>query len=546
MITIQYNGHTKKFPNKVRVMDLLPQKDYSIISCTVNNRARELTYEITQNSKVEFLRLDNDEATRVYEASLRYLFAMAMQQVYPNFKIKFNYSISRGIYCQILNYNITFNQDMIRKIDKKMKQIIAQDLPIEREVVSNEVAKELYIRNELFDKVAILPYRPEKTVHLYKCGSYLNYMYSHMVPSTGYIQKYALTKYGKGVILQYPRAEENGNIVEFSDEKTYAKTLNKAGKWAKTIRAETIAEINSHIATGHANDFVQLCETKHNNMLCELGQMIEKRKDKIKLIAIAGPSSSGKTTFSHRLKIELMSRGITPVALSIDDYYIDRDKIPTDANGKVDLEHINTIDVALFNQHLIALTNGEEVEVPFFNFKKGQREQGHNFRLPPNSPIIIEGIHALNEDLTPGIPRDHKFKIYIGPQIQINLDNHNPISITQFRLLRRLVRDHKFRGFDALKTLDIWESVRKGEFRWIYENQEGVDYVFNSELSYELCVMRKHALPLLRQIDSESKHFITANKIIKFLKLFKDIDDQLVPCNSLLREFIGNSCFHDV
>jgi uridine kinase len=528
------------------VLDLLPNKDYSYVLCRVNNRTRELTYEITKDSTIEFLRLDNEEATRVYEASLRYLFAMAMSQVYPNFKIKFNYSISRGIYIQILNYNVNFNQDMLRKVDERMKKIILQDLPLVREVVTKEEAKKTYIENGLYDKVSILPYRPEKTVHLYKCGDYLNYMYSHMVPSTGYLQKYSLRKYGKGAFLQFPRAEENGKLAVFTDEKTYAKALNKAGKWAKVIRAETIAEINSHIESNNVIDFVQACETKHNNMLCELGQLIERKKDSVKLIAIAGPSSSGKTTFSHRLKIELLTRGITPVKLSIDDYYIDRDKIPTDEFGNVDLEHINTIDVDLFNQHLVALIQGEEVEIPSFNFKKGRREKGHHLRLPPNSPIIIEGIHALNDSLTPGISRENKFKIYIGPQIQINLDNHNPISITQFRLLRRLVRDHKFRGFDALKTLNIWESVRKGEFRWIYENQEGVDYVFNSELSYEICVMRKHALPLLKQIDAEDEHYITANKIIKFLKLFKDIDDNLVPCNSLLREFIGNSCFHDV
>ena len=545
MFKISINNQVRSFDQKVRAFQLMDVPNFNIIACTVNNRLRELSFEISQDSNVEFLTLDNDESMKIYESSLRYLFAMATNRVFPELNIKFNYHISRSIFCKVLGDKV-FNQSMLSKIQEEMERLVALDLPIQRQVVTKEEAAEVYRTNHLLDKIDVLPYRPEKTVHLYQCDGYLNYMYSYMVLSTGYLKHFKLRLYSPGILIQYPRAERGGIIPPFEDEPTYGQTLKKANLWAKTCKSETIAEINEHVSNGGTVDFVNMCETRHNNSLAELGNIIARNIDSTRVIAIAGPSSSGKTTFSHRLRIELMTRGIHPVKVSIDDYYLDRDQIQPDENGKYDFEDINTIDIDLFNQHLLALINGEEVDMPIFNFKEGRRIRTQKVRISAYSPIIIEGIHALNEILTSSIPRDQKFKIYIAPHIQTNLDNHNPISVTQFRLLRRLVRDHKFRGFDAEKTISVWNSVRRGEFKWIYENQEGVDYVFNSELSYELCVMKKHALPLLQKIDKNSEYYITANSLVKFLKYFKDIEDWLVPCNSLLREFIGESCFADV
>lgn len=545
MFKISINNQVRSFDQKVRAFQLMDVPNFNIIACTVNNRLRELSFEISQDSNVEFLTLDNDESMKIYESSLRYLFAMATNRVFPELNIKFNYHISRSIFCKVLGDKV-FNQAMLSKIQEEMERLVALDLPIQRQVVTKEEAAEVYRTNHLLDKIDVLPYRPEKTVHLYQCDGYLNYMYSYMVLSTGYLKHFKLRLYSPGILIQYPRAERGGIIPPFEDEPTYGQTLKKANLWAKTCKSETIAEINEHVSNGGTVDFVNMCETRHNNSLAELGNIIARNIDSTRVIAIAGPSSSGKTTFSHRLRIELMTRGIHPVKVSIDDYYLDRDQIQPDENGKYDFEDINTIDIDLFNQHLLALINGEEVDMPIFNFKEGRRIRTQKVRISALSPIIIEGIHALNEILTSSIPRDQKFKIYIAPHIQTNLDNHNPISVTQFRLLRRLVRDHKFRGFDAEKTISVWNSVRRGEFKWIYENQEGVDYVFNSELSYELCVMKKHALPLLQKIDKNSEYYITANSLVKFLKYFKDIEDWLVPCNSLLREFIGESCFADV
>ncbi|MFA6627809.1 MAG: nucleoside kinase, partial [Bacilli bacterium] len=286
-------------------------------------------------------------------------------------------------------------------------------------------------------------------------------------------------------------------------------------------------------------------ETKHNNQLAELGLKIKDDIDNIRLIAIAGPSSSGKTTFSHRLRIELMTRGIKPLKISIDDYYLEREAAPKDEFGKPDLEHIGALDVELFNQNLLDLIQGEEVQLPVFDFRQGKRIFGPKISIAPNQPIIIEGIHALNEKLTTLIPKHQKFKIYISPSTQINIDQHNPIIATDVRLLRRIVRDAKYRKTSPADTFAMWQSVRRGEFKWIYPFQEEADYVFNTELTYELGVMKKYALPVLSNIDHNNEYFIQANRLVKFLKYFKDIDESLVPCNSLLREFIGESCFHE-
>jgi uridine kinase len=279
-------------------------------------------------------------------------------------------------------------------------------------------------------------------------------------------------------------------------------------------------------------------------MLAEIGQKIKEDIDNIRLVAIAGPSSSGKTTFSNRLRIELMSQGIKPVMISIDDYYLNREDILPNEKGEVDLENINTLDLELFNQHMLALINGEEVEMPYFDFKSGRRIPGRKIKVAKDSPIIIEGIHALNETLTSLIPKHQKFKIFISPQIQINIDNHTPMSITDLRLIRRIVRDKQFRNTPARNTIAMWPSVRRGEFHWIYPHQEGADYVYNSELTYELCVLKKYALPTLQEIKSDDEYYITANRLIKFLKYFRTIDDDMVPCNSILREFIGGSCYN--
>ena len=477
---------------------------------------------------------------------MRYVVAMAFYNLYPNVRIRFSYNASRSIFCQAITpgFNMFRASESIRQ---EVDRIIAADLPIERITCPVEEAKKIYETFGYEDKTDILKYRPEVTAHLYKCGEYYNYLHGYMVASTGCIKNYSLRPYSPGMIIQYPRYELGATIPPFVEESTYGRTLQQAYLWSKKTNLETIADVNHKIEEGDVRDFVQMCEAKHNRMLADLGAAIESDIDNIRLICIAGPSSSGKTTFCNRLRIELLSRGIRPVMISMDDYYLEKDKI-SEIQGKpkteLDLEHINCLDIEAFNRDLFALINGEAVTLPRFNFKTGKREVGKNIQVDAHSPIIIEGIHALNEKLTSSIPKHQKYKIYIAPQMQINIDNHTPLNTTDLRLIRRIMRDMKYRNCPAAQTIDMWQSVRNGEFRWIYPNQEGANFVFNSTLYYELCVLRKQALPALQEIAYGDPQFLVANRLIKYLKYFRPIEDEsVIPCNSLIREFIGGSTF---
>ena len=544
MIKVKLNNITKDVKKGTRLLDLLdPSVQKNYYTCKVNGRLRELTYVLNKNAEIEFLGIDNTESMKTYEASLRYITAKAFHELYPNVSVRFNYNVSRSIFVKSETPNFIIDSNVVNNIRNYILELVEKDQPIERVTVDIETAKKIYKEYNLEDKLDILAYRPESLVHLYKCDNYYNYMHAYMVPSTGYIKKFEIRPYSPGLILQYPRSEYLGEIPPFEQSIVYGKTLKAASKWAHTVGAETIDKINDRV-TENTRDFVQICETKHNNMLAELSDMIAKDIENIRLILIAGPSSSGKTTFSNRLRIALMSRGITPYTISMDDYYIDRDKILPGPDGKLDLEDINTLDIDLFNEHMYKLINGEEVDIPRFDFNIARRVKGHTVKVPQDSPIIIEGIHALNEQMSSLIPKHQKFKIFISPQIQVNMDNHTPISTTDLRLLRRIVRDKQFRNSSAEKTLDMWKSVRNGEFKWIYPHQEQSNYVYNSELSYELCVLKKYAMPLLKDISSDSEFYITANRLIKYLKYFKEIDESAIPCNSLIREFIGGSCFN--
>ncbi len=550
MINVIFNGGQVSVAEGTRVIDLVDPKDRkNLVLCRVGAQAKELHYRLSERNDgmtVSLLNLSNEEAGRAYSATLRYIVAMAFHNLYPEVRIRFSYNISRSIACMPL----TKNFNMSRAVDGIMcevKRIIEADLPIERVTVTIEEATEIYKRFHLDDKIEILKYRPENTVHLYKCGEYYNYMHNYMVPSTGCIHNYTITPYSPGFIIQYPRHDFDSNIPEFEEESTYCRTLQRAYALAVKTKVQTVCDINRKIERGEVLEFVMMCEAYHNRQLAELGDMIEQEIENVRLIAIAGPSSSGKTTFCNRLRIELLSRGINPVTISMDDYYFEKKKL-CEIQGvpveQLDLEDINCLDIERFNKDLFDLINGEEVTLPRFNFQSDRREQGRTIRVEPNVPIIIEGIHALNEKLTKSIPKHQKFKIYIAPHAQLNIDDHSPLSVTSMRLIRRIVRDMKFRNSPAARTIDMWPSVRNGEFRWIYPNQENADFVFNSSLGYEMCVLKKQAMEALTQILPTDPQYLMANRLIKFLKYFRQIDDDsIIPCNSLLREFIGGSCF---
>ena len=543
MIKLIVNNNIIEKEGEISLEELANELNIKAFCAKVNNRIRELSFIIKKDCEIKFLDLKNVESMNVYSVSLRYLICMAVKNIYPEARVIINYSISRSFFVEVKNIG-PMNFKILNNIKTEIDRIIKADYKVKRITMKKEEALKIYESLGYLDKSMILAYRPEETVHFYECNGYMNYMFGYMVPRTSYIKEYKLRLYDKGIIVQYPRAEAGGIIPDFKDAPTFSKALRQANHWGEISKGSYVAMMNKMIEEDKEVEFINLCETKHNAMLAELGNQIKENIETIRLIAIAGPSSSGKTTFTNRVRIELMARGITPLMISIDNYYKGKNEAPLDEEGKPDLEHLEALDIDLFNEQMFSLINGEEVTLPIFNFETGKREWGETVKLDAHSPILIEGIHALNDDLTPSIPSHQKYKIYIAPQAQLHLDDHNPISITDIRLLRRMVRDKKFRNSKAEETLSMWPSVRRGEFRWIYDNQEGVNFVFNSELTYELCVMKKYALPMLEAIDSESPYYIQANRLIKFLKYFKDISDEWIPCNSILREFIGGSSFY--
>ena len=544
---VKIGNETIECKKKASLLSLLKNnEDKTIVAAMVNNVVRELTYEVYYDAEIEWLTCANEAAMKMYEASLRYIIAMAFARCYPKLDIKFSYNVSRCISINLMGDEYTANTAMLLKISHEVKKIIEEDIPLKRYIVSTEEAEKIFKERGFADKLDILKYRPEKTVHLYSCGDYINYMYSHMVPSTGYIKDYIIKLYSPGFLVQYPRAEVGGIIPPFEDAPTFRRVLKETHDWSKIVMSDTVAKLNTVMEESGPIDFINMSEARHNRELCEVGQLIEDSINDVSLICVAGPSSSGKTTFANRLRIELLSRGIKPIRISLDDYYLSKDVIPLGPDGKPDLESIDALDVELFNQNMVDLINGETVTLPHFDFQLGKRVQGRTISIKKGEPLIIEGIHALNDKLTYSIPKSSKFKIFIAPQAQINLDNHNPVSLTDLRLIRRIVRDYKFRGASAEETLSMWPSVRRGEFKWIYPQQEGCDYVYNSMLPYELPVMKKYATPLLTKIDKNSEYYQIALRLLRMLKFYLDLSDEWVPNNSLMREFIGGSCYADV
>lgn len=519
------------------VETLANQFEGEYYAALVNHRLRELSYPIREDAYVELLDYSFYDSTRIYATSMRFLVAMAIYRTYPEIEVKFSNSISMGIYGRGVEGEI--NREMLRNIKKEMDHLIQEDFKIKREQVSIDYARDYYGRLGYDDKVAALKYRKEE-VNIYTCDGYKNYMYGYMVPSTGYLRDYELHFLNPGFLIQYPRREEKGEIPEFADSPKFFDVLSKAEEWNKSLGCDTIYNMNHQIESGDAKKLVELSEQNHNAQLERLANLIIAR-DHVRLIAIAGPSSSGKTTFSLRLEEELNKHHLKPLMISIDNYYLPPSQAPLDEHGKPDLEHIDALDIELFNQNMVDLIAGNEVELPVFDFTTKIRSFKQPMSISSETPIVIEGIHALNDELSKHIPKEKKFKIYISPFAQINIDYNNPINLTDLRLLRRIVRDLQFRNTSPQETLDMWPSVRRGEYKWIYPHIENADFIYNSQLTYEFAILKQFAQDALNTIERKSFYFIQANRLLKFLKYFKDIDPSLVPNNSLLREFIGGS-----
>jgi len=515
-----------------------------IVAAKVNNVLKDLNFKLEEDCHVEFLDLTTNDGFRIYQRSVSFLLIKAVGEVFPQAKVTIEHSISKGLYCELHGVDPLTEKD-IQAIEKRMHEMVEEDIEFHMDVVPLAEALKLFEKEGQLDKVKLLKYRNLPTIKLYSCGWLRDYFYGIMVPSTGYLKHFELKFYMPGFILRYPDQTNPNVIPEYKEQPKLFNIFRESEKWAKILEIEDVGSLNDHIAQGLGDELIRISEALHEKKIAQLADMITKERDQIRLILIAGPSSSGKTTFAQRLSVQLRVNNVKPISISLDDYFVSRDETPLDENGEPDFEALEAIDLELFNEHLTKLIQGVEVELPTFNFKTGKREyRGRKVRINRDQPIIIEGIHGLNDVLTSAIPRGSKFKIYISALTQLNIDNHNRIPTTDARIIRRIVRDNQFRSHDALKTLRIWPKVRRGEERNIFPFQEDADVMFNSHLPYELAVLKKYAEPLLAKIDQSEPEYSEAKRLLKFLSYFLPLDDTAVPNNSIIREFIGSSCFH--
>lgn len=514
------------------------------LAARINNRLRELNYKLYEDCSIDLIDTSDEDGVRIYMRSLCFIFVDACHRLFPECSVRIEHSLCRGLYCEVKKA-VPLKLDEIDAINIKMKEIVEEDLPFDRMTISRDEADRLNETQGYAGKNDILKYRPDETCHVYSNGNMTNYFYGYMVPSTGYIKVFDAKYYPPGIILRFPRMNTNGELPEFVDSPKIFNVFHSSEKWADLIGVGEVADLNKKIEKEESGELIRICEGLHEKNISNIADIISDNNEQLRLILIAGPSSSGKTTFAKRLSVQLKVNGINPISISIDNYYLNREDIPIDENGNQDFETIDALDLERFNRDILKLINGEKVEMPVFNFVEGKREEkGIELICVSGQPIIVEGIHGLNEKLSHMIPRSYKYEIYLSALTQLNLDIHNRISTSDSRLIRRIVRDHRTRGADIETTMKMWSMVRKGEEKYIYPYQENADIMFNSSLIYELSVLKPLILPHLNKIGREHELFIEANRLIKFLKYFIDLEPDDIPQNSILREFTGGSCFY--
>ncbi|AJD31899.1 MULTISPECIES: nucleoside kinase [Clostridium] len=505
-------------------------------------------YELTSKVKKEGLFTPIDITEKIglntYIRTLQFIFIKAVLDLYPEATVVIEHSLGKGLYGEV-HKNILLNENDILKIKNNMKEIINKNIEIKKVSVKKEKAIEIFKQYGMEDKVRLLNHISNKEVKLYELDGRYDYFYGPMAYSTGAIKNFDVMYYDPGFILRYPRNKDPFNIPEFVEYKKLSKIFRETERWGKILGVGDLGALNDKVVNGEIKDIIRVSEALHEKKIANIADMIYD-KENIKMVLISGPSSSGKTTFANRLGIQLRVNALVPVPISLDNYFVNREDTPKDENGEYDFESIDALDIDLFNENLKRILKGEEVEIPTFNFKKGKREyNGKKIKLPKNGILIVEGIHGLNPILTREINDKNKFKIYISALTQLNIDNHNRVSTTDVRIIRRLVRDYLSRGYGGEETLKMWPSIKRGEDRNIFVFQENADVMFNSTIVYELCILKKYALAELNKIDKDSTVYYDALKLKSFLNFFKEVDMSLVPDNSILREFIGGSCFYE-
>src|SRR5688572_25077896 len=537
------DGSVLSGPRGATVGEFLSTLEYDsqLVAAIVNGDLRELTYAIQIESRVEPVTMSSPDGGRIYRRSLTFLLEMAFAELFPGGVLFVDHSVaSGGYYCQVTG-RAPLSDTEIESLKSQMQKLVDADLPFERREVPLQEAIDYFRSRGYDDKVLLLKYRKKDYLTLYRLGERMDYLHGYMVPSTGYLNWFDLVYTEGGFTLRYPRRHKPDELLPMPDYPKLLGTFLQYGDWLAKLGIENVGALNNAIQGGRSDQVVLVSEAFHENNLARIANQVVNQLERSRIILIAGPSSAGKTTTARRLTVQLLALGVSPFPLELDNYFLDRDKTPLGEDGKPDFESIDALDLPLLADQLQRLIHGEEVQLPRYNFKTGLREDGELIRLQDGQPIILEGIHGMDPRLIPAALSGEAFRIYVSALTQLNLDRHNRVSTTDTRLIRRIVRDARERGYTAAQTIARWESVRRGEKRHIFPFQENADMMFNSALAYELAALKPFAEPLLRQVPHGTREYIEAKRLLAFLEWFLPLDINLVPGTSIVREFLGGS-----
>ncbi len=518
-------------------------KGSPVVATLINNELTSLSYRLEVNAALVPVTLDTPEGMMIYRRSLCFLLAIAARNTLPGRRLIIGHSLGDGYFYHFEDSPELTGEEKLGLL-AEMRRLVAEDLPIQRKVISYNEALSYFQKNNMPDTELLLQSRNESKIPVYACGEFMDLSHGPLMPRTGLITVFDIIAHPPGFILRYPSSRDPRALQPYKDIPLLFAIYQEYKNWGRMIEINSVGRLNQESRTKKIRDFIWVAEALHNKKIAEIADRIGECRDQVKVILIAGPSSSGKTTFAKKLTVQLTVMGLRPVAISLDNYFVPRDQTPRDENGDFDFENIRAIDIGLLNDNLLGLFRGDEVRLPEFDFRRGDRTfDGSPVKLPDRGVVIMEGIHGLNDDLTPKIPAEQKYRIYVSALTQLNLDDHNRIPTTDNRLIRRLVRDYQFRGHSALETLEMWPSVRRGEDRNIFPYQDSADSAFNSALDYELGVLKSFAEPLLHDVKPNNRVYHEALRLLSFLHNFMPIPSHYVPDQSILREFIGGSAF---
>lgn len=515
-----------------------------ILGAMVNNKLREATFEFYQPKTVRFIDITHPDGMRMYIRSLSFLLYAAVEELYPGSKLRIEHSVSNGFYCELDNQEPEISVQTVFEIGQRMREIVDRNLPFAMQRDETDEVIRMLEERGLSDKTELIRHRGQYYTTYHQMGVHINIFYGFLVPSSGYVTVFDLNKYYKGMLLQIPKKRNPTEVEDLIIQNKMFEIFREFTQWNKVLNVTKVCELNRASGNGKSETLIKVTEALHEKKISQIADQIALRRDKIRIVLISGPSSSGKTTFGKRLAVQLLVAGIKPLNLSLDNYFVDRDLTPRDENGDYDFESLEAIDLKLFNDQLVSLLAGDEVQIPKFSFETGSRMyDGSKLKMSKDNILIIEGIHGLNPNLTPSIPADAKYKVYVSALTSINFDNHTRIPTTDNRLIRRIVRDYKYRKYSARDTISRWSSVRHGEEIHIFPYQEEADVMFNTALLYEFAVLKPFAEPILLEVQPNQPEFSEANRLLKFFSYFKPMQPREIPPTSILREFLGGSSF---